>query len=144
MNLIRVTILFFATFIFIGCANQKQIDVNNMNPKVILEDDSLNNWLDINSVNYLKREDALLKIQASFKNTSSFNKKIIYKIQWLDENNFVEKTLLSRWIFKEVAKEGAFLINGISPSPKTKDFKIIIRLDPDDNTTIKHNENFNN
>lgn len=144
MNVIRVTILFFVTFIFIGCANQKQIDVSNINPKVILEDDSLNSWLEINSVNYFKREDGLLNVQASFKNTSSFNKKILYKIQWLDENNFVEKTLLSRWTFKELAKEGAFLINGISPSSKTKDFRIIIRLDPDDNTTIKHNKNFNN
>lgn len=90
-KLINFIWIFIVGIVFIGCA-QNQVDIK---PKItdshiIIENQSLDDWLQLEKVNYFKRKDELLVVEVKFKNTSIFNKKVAYKIDWIDENGFTE------------------------------------------------------
>lgn len=122
-----------------GCV-QNQVDLK---PKIIdshilIENSRLNDWLELEKVNYFKRKDKLLVVEAKFKNISSFNKYVAYKIDWIDENGFTQKSILSRWIVSEVEKNRSFIINGISPSIKVTDFEIRLQEQTSDDKNRKN------
>lgn len=133
--------------VFIGCA-QNQVDIKPKitDPHVIIENRSLNDWLQLEKINYFKRKDELLVVEVKFKNTSIFNKKVAYKIDWIDENGFTEKSILSRWIVTEVEEGRSFVIRGISPSIKINDFEVRLQLPTSDDKNRKdsYHNNYQN
>ena len=114
-----ISILFFS-----GCTQQPDIKPRITDSHIIVESSSLYNWLELEKVNYFKREDGLLVVEAKFKNLSQFNQKLAYKIDWIDKNGFNEKSILSRWVVSEVEQRRALVITGIAPSMKIIDFEI--------------------
>jgi len=142
----NLCLLLSAIFVILltGCV-QNQVDLNPRvsDPHLIIENPSLNEWLELEKVNYFEREDGLLIVEAKFKNLSSFNKKAAYKIEWMDKNGFTQKSLLSKWSVVEVEQNRSFIIHGISPSIKVKDFEIRLQLPTTDDNKRKdsyHNE----
>lgn len=124
-NLSNMFVILITTIALFGCA-QNQVDIR---PKIIdshilIENTNLNKWLELEKVNYFKRKDGLLVVEAKFKNTNSSNKNVAYKIDWIDKNGLTQKSILSRWIVSEVESNRSFIINGISPSITVSDFEI--------------------
>ena len=144
MKKVLVLVAVIAVFIFSGC-NQNRITVNNQisDPHVIIENESIYNWLQLEKVNYFTRKDDLMEVEARFRNFSDWNKVLAYKINWMDENGFVEKTILSKWTITEVEERRGFIIHGIAPSMKIKSFEIRLQEPTKDDKLRKdsyHNE----
>lgn len=139
-----VIVLAIVVSIFTGCA-QNGVDLKPRinDSHVIVENSSLYEFLELEKVNYFTRNDGFLAVEVKFKNLSSFNKKVAYKIDWLDENGFTQKSILSRWKVAEIEENRSFIIHGISPSIKVKDFGIRLQLPSKDDRSRKdsyHNE----
>ena len=129
---------------FAGCA-QTQVDLTPRisDPHVLVENPSLYDWLELEKVNYFKREDGLIVVEAKFKSLSQFNQNVAYKIDWMDKNGFTQKSILSRWIVSEVEQRRSFIIRGIAPSIKITDFEIRLQVPTSDDKQRKdsyHNQ----
>ena len=128
----------FSMLFITGCAQtQEDIKPRITDPHVIIENSSLYKWLELDRVNYFKREDGLLVVEAKFKNISSYNRDVAYKIDWLDKNGFVEKSILSRWIVATVEQQRALVIKGIAPSMKITNFQIKVQKPTSDDRNRK-------
>lgn len=132
---ILLTSCLFVAALFTGCA-QNQVDLNPRvtDSHVIIENPNLYDWLKLEKVNYFTRKDDLLVVEARLKNLSTFNKKVAYKIDWIDENGFTQKSILSKWVVAEVEERRDLIIQGISPSMKIKDFQIRIQVPTSDDS----------
>lgn len=139
MNKLIISIIAFCAInIFSGCV-QNNVDLKPRisDSHVLFENSNLYDWLELEKVNYFKRKDDLLVVEGRFNNLSSFNKKVAYKINWIDENGFIEKSILSRWIVVEVEQNRSFIISAISPSIKVKDFEIRLQIPTSDDKNRK-------
>ncbi|MGJ0336115.1 DUF1425 domain-containing protein [Aliarcobacter cryaerophilus] len=137
-KIVSLIICVFATFSLTACVqNQMDTKPRITDPHILVENSDLYDWLKLERVNYFKRKDDLLVVEAKFKNTTSFNKSVAYKIDWIDENGFTEKSILSRWIVTEVEDGRSFVINAISPSTKIKDFEIRLQIPTSDDKNRK-------
>ncbi len=118
-------------FLGAGCASRThKADEQRMavtNPRVKIEDSAIQKWLRTDFVHTVQRADGLVEFEARFTNMSRYGKKLAYKVEWLDENGFVQKTLMSRWILSEVEGRKNLVIHGISPSAAVKDFFLILQ-----------------
>lgn len=132
-KLIISIIVLFIMNVFSGCV-QNNVDLKPRisDSHVLVENTNLYEWLELEKVNYFKRKDDLLVVEGRFNNLSSINKKVAYKINWIDEDGFVEKSILSRWIVVEVEQNRSFIISAISPSMKIKDFEIRLQIPTSD------------
>lgn len=144
MKKIIVLFALFAAMFFSGC-NQNKVSINNQitDPNVIIENESIYNWLQLDKVNYFTRDDGLMEVEARFRNFSDSNKVLAYKINWMDKNGFIEKTILSRWTITQVEERRALIIHGIAPSMKIKSFEIRLQEPTKDDGLRKdsyHNE----
>jgi len=144
MKRIGIVFAIFAIFLFTGC-NQNKVSIDNKitDPHVIIENPSIYNWLKLERVNYFTREDGLMEVEARFRNFSSSNKVLAYKVNWMDKNGFVQKTILSKWTITEVEERRGLIIHGIAPSMKVKDFEIRLQEPTKDDSLRKssyHNE----
>ncbi|PLY08644.1 MAG: hypothetical protein C0626_12370 [Arcobacter sp.] len=124
---------------FSGCA-QKELEVSDSH--IIIEDSSLEEWLKLERVNHVKRHDGFILLEAKFKNTSSTNKKVVYKIEWLDRNGFSERTILSQWKIAEVEAKRGFMIRAISPSIRAEGFEIRLQEPTEDDMRRKDSYNY--
>lgn len=120
-----VIFLVLVSVLFTAC-NQNQVNLNNKisDSHIIVENESLYNWLNLDAVNYFIRDDSLLEVEARFRNFTSSNKLLAYKIDWMDKNGFVQKSILSKWVIVKVEERRNLVIHGIAPSMKVKDFSI--------------------
>lgn len=138
MKKISIFLITIISLVFFnGCAQQADIKPRVTDPHIIVENTSLYNWLDLEKVNYFKRDDGLLVVEAKFKNYSTFNHKVAYKIDWIDKNGFTEKSILSRWVVAEVEQRRALVIKGIAPSIKITDFEIRLQNPTSDDANRK-------
>ncbi|WP_419766105.1 MAG: DUF1425 domain-containing protein [Arcobacter sp.] len=122
MKKVYLLIGILSLVLFSGCA-QKEMEVVS-DSHIIIEDSSLDRWLKLERVNHVKRHDGFILLEAKFKNTSSTNKKVVYKIDWLDRNGFSERSILSKWKIAEVEAKRGFMIRAISPSIRAENFEI--------------------
>ena len=128
MKLIKSLLALGLILFFTGCTqNQPSINSKITDPHIIMENGSMDGWLEFQTVNYLTREDGLMEVEARFRNYSSFDKTVAYKINWMDKNNFIEKSILSKWVVVEIQSQRGLTIHGISPSNRIKDFQILIQ-----------------
>ncbi len=126
----KISLLLIVAFftLFSGCSNQPiVVDHQLSDPHVRYENPRLYKWLKFDFINYIQRDDGMLEFEARFINTSKFNKSLAYKVNWKNANGFIQKTLMSRWVFAEVETTRSFVVHGISPNPKSKDFEIILQ-----------------
>ena len=124
MKVMKIAILAFFLAFFAGCTEQPQIVQNISDPHVVIENSKLYDWLQFDTINYVKRDDGLIEVEARFRNFSDYNQLVAYKIDWMDANGFVQKSLLSKWTITQVEERRNLVIHGIAPSMKIQDFKI--------------------
>ncbi len=125
---------------FSGCA-QKKLEVVS-DSHIVIEDSSLDGWLKLERVSHLKRHDGFILVEAKFRNLLSSNKKVVYKVEWLDRNGFSETTILSKWKIAEVEAKRGFTIRAISPSIRAQDFVIKLQEPTQDDMKRKDSYNF--
>ncbi len=125
MKKLYVLFLILVSVLFTAC-NQNQVVLNNKisDSHIIVENESLYNWLNLDVVNYFMRKDSLLEVEARFRNFTSNNKLLAYKIDWMDDNGFIQKSILSKWIIVKVEERRNLVIHGIAPGIKVKSFRI--------------------
>ncbi|WP_375724819.1 YcfL family protein [Arcobacter sp. KX21116] len=128
MKKIYLIITIISVMLFSGCA-QKEVKVE---PKIsddshIVIDKALDSWLKLEKLNYFQKSDGFWVVQARFKNTTYMNRNVAYKIDWIDKNGFIVKTILSKWKKATVEENRDFTINGVSPSNQIKDFVIRVQ-----------------
>lgn len=115
--------------LFAGCAsNQQEVGPRvTQDYRIQYDEKNLGSWLKFHGLNEARRADGLIEFEALFKNESSLNGLVSYKIEWKDENGFTQKTIMSKWT-KTLVESGRMLsIHGISPSIKSQDFVIILQ-----------------
>lgn len=128
MRKMSLLLISASIFFLAGCANNTAtINQGLSDPHIRFENPYLHKWLKFEFVNYVQRKDGLLEFEARFVNYSSVNKTLAYKINWKNENGFVQKTLMSRWVFAEVEAKRSLVIHGISPNSKSSDFEVILQ-----------------
>ncbi|NLY04165.1 MAG: YcfL family protein [Campylobacter sp.] len=110
--------------LFTGCAISPEERLAEHN--IIVEDSGIMRDFKIVSVVSKDRDDGLKEAQAVLKNDTSKNRKISYKVDWVDKDGFVQDSLLSKWKTVNVEAGRNAIISGISPSIDTSDFKIRI------------------
>lgn len=91
--------------------------------------------MDDTTVGFLQLEDkiasrtssgGITQAQAIFKNTSSRDKEIVYKIDWFDKDGLMIDSINSKWKRALVQGSRNFVVKAVSPSDKAVDFKIRI------------------
>lgn len=60
-------------------------------------------------------------------NTSTGYRNLEYKIDWIDRDGFVIKTILSRWTMFPAYGSSTFSFAGVAPKTTASDFRITIR-----------------
>lgn len=144
MRAIKYLLLLASTIFLVGCTqNQVVINQNVSDPHVVIENPSIYEWLQFDDINYVTRNDGLMEVEAKFRNFTTNNKVLAYKIDWEDENGFVQKTLLSKWTITQVEERRNLIIHGISPSTKVKNFKIRIQEPTKDDNLRKDSYHYN-
>ncbi len=127
----KFSLLLIVAFLamFSGCTTQPRATINQniSDPHIRFENPRLYDWLKFEFVNYVQRKDGMLEFEARFVNYSLSNKTLAYKVNWKNENGFVQKTLMSRWVFAEVEAKRSLVIHGISPNAKSSDFEVILQ-----------------
>jgi len=110
-----------AIFIFfIGCAKTPNSVVNIYEP-------CGTDTLSVVDIKGKKQEDGFMKIQITGKNSADYYQKLEYKIIWLDSDEFVIKSVLSKWREAPADANQEFYITNISPTTKASDFRLYIR-----------------
>ncbi len=132
----------FLTLMFNGCNQGPTITSQITDPHVLVENSSLYGWLNLETINYVKRSDEMLEFEASFRNISEWNRVLAYRIDWYDENGFSIKTILSKWTVVEVEQRRNLIIHGISPTNKTTNFKIRLQVPTSDDDLRKNNYHY--
>lgn len=132
MNVLKWIVGLIAVAMFAGCVQPVVINKTITDPHVIIENESIYDWLQFENVNYIQRDDGLIEVEAVFRNFTSNNKVLAYKIDWIDQNNFIQKSILSKWTIVKVEERRNLVIHGISPSMKVKDFRIRLQEPTDD------------
>ncbi len=117
--------------LFYLCAtkvSQEQIQQNEYNkPKIIFQNEEIQNWLILENLISKKREDGLTQVEAKFINKNGFDDKVAYRVDWQDKDGFTINSLLSKWKVVEVYGNANLIIQAISPSIKAEDFSIKLR-----------------
>ncbi|CZE47643.1 YcfL family protein [Campylobacter geochelonis] len=105
---------------------------------VIIEDEDIMDDFDLVSVVSKTRDDGLSQAQAVLKNNTKKNQMIAYRVDWIDKDGFVKDTILSKWKVVQVEAKRDVVLNAISPSIDTVDFKIRVNY-PSKDDKIRNN-----
>lgn len=112
----------------LGC-NSMPVQGSLSDSRVLLQSPELQNWMSLDFVNDVRRADGLIEFEMRFKNNSQYAQgPVDYRIDWFNQNGFLEKTLLSSWQQMEFSQNGIYSVRGISPSPKVSGYQIRIKL----------------
>ncbi len=116
------TLMLISAFLLTSCATVGPID-----PRVTIIDNFLASDISINTVSSVVNNGGFLVIQVNGVNKTSFYKKLEYKIEWLDQNEFVIPTILSRWTGFPAFENTEFKFKAVAPKTTATDFRILIR-----------------
>lgn len=140
----KYVFVFLAVFLFLGCSDkQKEITLEyiNTHKNVVVEDDSILKWMIIENIASLVRNDGMLEAEIVIKNIDSSPNKVVYKIDWFDQNGFVIETILSKWKIVTIEGKRNMIIHIISPSHDAVNYKIRFQKLTDDD--LKRDKNVN-
>jgi uncharacterized protein YcfL len=74
-----------------------------------------------------RNEAGLLELQVEGYNKSYRTKRFRYRVEWLDENNFVIDTKTSVWLPMSAMGRSPFNIKAVAPKPEAVNFKMDTR-----------------
>lgn len=138
MRKIVASLGFALAFLLSGCTQGPVIAQQISDPHVVIENPSLYEWLEFDTINYIRRDDGMLQFEAAFRNFSDRKRVLAYRVDWYDENGFAIKTILSKWTIVQVEERRNLIIHGISPTDKTQDFKIRLQKPTSDDDLRKN------
>ena len=114
------TMLFTLVVLISGCANKSYVK---------FVDNSIDNLIEINSVNSRVKENGFTEVQIKGENETDTYMLFRYRVTWEDKDGFEIPSLSSNWTEFSAHKNAAFRINVISPSKKATEYQIYIDKD---------------
>ena len=85
--------LFVLSLLLIGCSSKEP----KASPHLDIEDNSVNSFLSLQSLNDRFTNGGMMEVEARFKNESSFNKDLLYKVDWFDKDGFLITNITTKW-----------------------------------------------
>ncbi len=108
---------------FFGCAPKTK----PMDPRVAIIDTSIARKLPITEVLTHTNPDGFMVVQITGRNYTSNYYKLEYKVDWLDNNGLLIKTILSKWTSFPAYEQTEYRFNAIAPKATAKDFRVKLR-----------------
>lgn len=127
----RKTLFFILGLLLVGCVEK------TTNPNLEIDGVIINSFLVLESQKSRFTNGGMMEVEARFKNTSSFNRGLLYKVDWFDENGFLITNITTKWKRATVQSNRDFIVRAISPSDKAVDYKIRITTPDSDDKDIK-------
>lgn len=109
-------------FLLTSCVAARPVD-----PRVTMVDHSLATKITITNVSSVVNRGGLMELQVTGTNQTSSYKRLEYKIEWLDQNNILIPTILSRWTTFPAYERSEFRFKAVAPKTTAADFRILIR-----------------
>ena len=125
--------LFVLSLLLIGCSSTEP----KASPHLDIEDSSVNSFLSLQSLNDRFTNGGMMEVEARFKNESSFNKDLLYKIDWFDKDGFLITNITTKWKRVVVQSKRDFNVRAVSPSDKAVNYKLRITTPDSDDKDIK-------
>jgi len=95
--------------------------------KVTIIDYFLASEISVTELKTLTNKGGLMEVQLTGVNNTSSYKKLEYRIEWLDKNGFLIKTVMSRWTNFPAYGNTKFGFRAVAPTTAATDFRIKIR-----------------
>lgn len=125
--------LFVLSLLLIGCSSKEPKASQHLD----IEDSSVNSFLSLQSLNDRFTNGGMMDVEARFKNESSFNKDMLYKIDWFDKDGFLITNITTKWKRVVVQSKRDFNVRAVSPSDKAVNYKLRITTPDSDDKDIK-------
>lgn len=125
--------LFVLSLLLIGCSSKEP----KVSPHLDIEDNSVNSFLSLQSLNDRFTNGGMMEVEARFKNESSFNKDLLYKVDWFDKDGFLITNITTKWKRVVVQSKRDFNVRAVSPSDKAVNYKLRITTPDSDDKDIK-------
>ena len=125
--------LFVLSLLLIGCSSKEPKASQHLD----IEDSSVNSFLSLQSLNDRLTNGGMMDVEARFKNESSFNKDMLYKIDWFDKDGFLITNITTKWKRVVVQSKRDFNVRAVSPSDKAVNYKLRITTPDSDDKDIK-------
>ena len=125
--------LFALSLLLIGCSSKEP----TASPHLDIEDNSVNSFLSLQSLNDRFTNGGMMEVEARFKNESSFNKDLLYKVDWFDKDGFLITNITTKWKRVVVQSKRDFNVRAVSPSDKAVNYKLRITTPDSDDKDIK-------
>lgn len=125
--------LFALSLLLIGCSSKEP----KASPHLDFEDNSVNSFLSLQSLNDRFTNGGMMEVEARFKNESSFNKDLLYKVDWFDKDGFLITNITTKWKRVVVQSKRDFNVRAVSPSDKAVNYKLRITTPDSDDKDIK-------
>ncbi len=126
-------VLFALSLLLIGCSPKEP----KASPHLDIEDNSVNSFLSLQSLNDRFTNGGMMEVEARFKNESSFNKDLLYKVDWFDKDGFLITNITTKWKRVVVQSKRDFNVRAVSPSDKAVNYKLRITTPDSDDKDIK-------
>ena len=125
--------LFALSLLLIGCSSKEP----KASPHLDIEDSSVTSFLSLQSLNDRFTNGGMMEVEARFKNESSFNKDLLYKVDWFDKDGFLITNITTKWKRVVVQSKRDFNVRAVSPSDKAVNYKLRITTPDSDDKDIK-------
>ncbi len=122
--------LFFVLFplaLMTGCAPLAPGKAPFNDPRVTVVGQLIRPEIKVTGVNTRINSGDFMEVQVTGMNKASGYRNLEYKIDWIDLDGFVIKTVLSRWTMFPAYASSAFSFAGVAPKNSASDFRITIR-----------------
>ncbi|MDR1460477.1 MAG: DUF1425 domain-containing protein [Campylobacteraceae bacterium] len=133
-------LLAFLALIFTGCAD-KSPQLNVAYSNVIFENDSIKEWLVLQNIISVVRDDGFIEVEVVGKNISSSKQILTYNVDWYDQNGFVIKSILVKRKIASIENGKSIIIHVISPSENAASYKVRFGLPTSDDELRDKNVN---
>ncbi|MEA3289406.1 MAG: DUF1425 domain-containing protein [Campylobacterota bacterium] len=122
-----ISLLFLTvTFMFNGCAAQNQVIIDNKFPSYVAIDPTV-----ADDFIFISKTDGVSasgnkKVLIEMENKTNYKQTVMYKIEWKNNQGFVEKTIMSRWIMVDVEPQRRFQMTSTAPTKYSDNYNVRI------------------
>jgi len=123
----KLLIILFVLSLMAGCAGLEPVKVPFNDPRVTVTGAIIRSEIKVTELTTRFNSGGFLEVQVTGINKASGYRDLEYKIDWIDRDGFVIKTILSRWTAFPAYANATFSLTGVAPKTSTSDFRITIR-----------------
>ena len=130
-NAKRLFVVLFLSFFMAGCAGLEPARIPFNDPRVTvvgsMTGSNIRSDIKVTGLTTRINSAGFMEVQVYGVNKAGAYRDLEYKIDWIDQDGFVIKTILSRWTTFPAYASATFGFNGVAPKTNVSDFTITIR-----------------